>query len=114
MTAQRACPHCGAANALDLGRKCVRCKKRPPLYCFSCYTPVSSEKDTACAACGRRRWVFGDEAQLRCIAEPKAGDRIHGYMTTRAKDGKVVHEWRCLNCFAQDLLTDAFSHFPSS
>jgi hypothetical protein len=28
------------------------------------------------------------------------------------KKGEVVHEWRCMQCFAEDTFTDAFSHFP--
>jgi len=33
-------------------------------------------------------------------------------MATRMKAGKVVHQWRCMRCFAEEALTDAFNHFP--
>jgi hypothetical protein len=110
----RTCPHCGAANPLDLGSKCVRCRKRLPPYCFACYAPIGRENDTSCAQCGRRRWVAGDLADLRCNNE--AGGpvtRPHAYMFARMKAGKVMHWWRCMTCYAEeDTFTDAFAHFP--
>jgi hypothetical protein len=111
--AARTCPSCSAPNPLDLSGKCKSCKKRLPRYCFACSAPISSEKDQSCAACGHGRWVFGDEVQLLCTNEggkPRA--RPHAYMRTKMSAGKVVHEWRCLQCFAQERETDALSHFP--
>jgi len=109
---QRLCPLCQAVNPLDLSQKCVRCRKRLPLYCFSCYAPLAGDTEARCASCGQRRWVVGTFAALRCAAEAGSVIRSHRYMTTRMKAGKVVHEWRCMKCFAEDRVTDAFSHFP--
>lgn len=112
MAGRRLCPHCAAVNPPDLSQKCARCRGRLPQYCFSCFAPLASAKDAGCASCGRRRWVFGDFAELRCVAEAGSVSRSHAYMTTRMKIGKVLHEWRCMKCFAEDTVTDAFSHFP--
>src|SRR5712691_1402424 len=65
----------------------------------------------SCGTCTERRWVIGDFADLPCVAEAGVVVRPHRYMTTRMRAGKVVHQWRCLRCFAEDALTDAFSHF---
>jgi len=108
----RSCPNCGAPNPLDLSNKCKSCKKSLPTYCFACFAPVR-EKDVECAACGQPRWVFGAETELSCVNEGKEPKvRTHGFMRTFQKAGKPVHEWRCLQCFAQELLTDPFTHFP--
>ncbi len=113
MGGERTCPHCRAANPLDLAKNCVRCRKRLPLYCFSCYAPIAGDKTSSCENCGRRRWIVGDFADLPCTSETaSAVTRRHRYMETRMKAGKVVHQWRCMKCFAEDQFTDAFTHFP--
>jgi hypothetical protein len=111
--AARTCPHCGAANRLDLGTKCSACRKRLPAYCFACYAPIASDSAPACEACGQRRWIFGDHTDLPCASEAARATRSQAYMRTRMRGDKVVHEWRCMKCFGEDTLTDAFSHFPS-
>lgn len=110
--AERSCPHCQTANPLDLSRKCVKCKKRLPEYCFSCFAALA-DGATSCAACGRRRWNVYDIVELPCAQEPKSPVRKLRYMTTIAKGGKVLHEWRCLKCLTDDTHTDAFTHFPA-
>lgn len=107
---ERPCPYCRAANPLDLGAKCVKCKKRLPAYCFACYAPVGDD-DATCRACGRGRWVVGDLADLPCATE-NGTVRQHRYMTTLAKGGKVVHEWRCMKCLTDQTRSDALAHFP--
>lgn len=111
MDAQRICPHCQAANPFGVGGKCVKCKKRLPEYCFGCYAAVPDANAPACPACGRRRWVFGDLTDVACSFE-KGRRREQRYMGAVAKDGKVLHEWRCMTCFAEETHTDAFAHFP--
>jgi hypothetical protein len=108
--AERLCPTCQAANPLDLSRKCVKCKKRMPEYCFACFAALA-DGATACAACGRRRWNLYDVVELTCAAERGTPLRKMRYMTTIAKGGKVLHEWRCMTCLSDDTHTDAFSHF---
>lgn len=108
----RLCPACGAANPLDLSKKCVRCRKALPLYCFGCYEPIAGEKEARCPGCGRGRWVVGDHADMPCVAEAGHPTRSQRYMTTRVRAKKIVHEWRCMKCFAEDTLTDPFRHFP--
>src|SRR6266508_2561397 len=111
MAAERICPHCQTQNLLGVGGKCAKCKKPLPEYCFACYGAVPDENVTACPACGRHRWVFGDFAELTCAFE-KGRRRQHRYMTTLMKGGKAIHEWRCMNCFADETHTDPFAHFP--
>jgi hypothetical protein len=111
VTAERMCPHCRASNPLGVGGKCVTCKKRLPEYCFACYAAVADENATVCPACGRRRWVFGDFAELACAFE-KGRRRQHRYMTALMKGGKAMHEWRCMTCFSDETRTDASTHFP--
>lgn len=111
VTGERICPSCQAPNPLDVGAKCVRCRKRLPAYCFACYAPVPGETATSCAACGQRRWVFGDFSDLACTFE-KGRRRQHRYMATRMQNGKVVHEWRCMSCFSDETQTDPVAHFP--
>lgn len=107
----RTCPHCQAANPLDLGAKCVRCRKRMPAYCFACYAAIVDEKVSSCLSCGRRRWVVGDHADLACVAEA-SHVRNQRYMATVFTGGKVVHVWRCMKCLLDETHTDAFTHFP--
>ena len=109
---ERVCLHCGASNPLDLRERCARCRRPLPAYCFSCYAPILSDKALSCGACAERRWAIGDFADLPCVAEHGAVVRPHRYMATRMKASKVVHQWRCMRCFAEDAVTDAFSHFP--
>jgi hypothetical protein len=110
---QRTCPHCQSPNPLDLGKKCVACRKALPPYCFSCYAPLPDEKTRACASCGRPRWVFGDHAELACAVEAGGPRRQHRWMATITKGGQVLHEWRCLKCLTDETRTDAFTHFPA-
>ncbi len=109
--AERICPNCQAANPLDLSRKCVKCKKRMPEYCFGCLVALA-DGATSCASCGRRRWTLYDIVELPCAQERGTPRRKQRYMTTIVKDKKVVHEWRCLTCLTDDTHTDAFTHFP--
>lgn len=111
MSGERTCPHCQAPNPLDASAKCVRCRRPLPAYCFSCYAALPDEKAAKCAACGQRRWVFGDFTELSCTFE-KRRRRSHRYMTTLMKSGKAMHEWRCMTCFSDETRTDAFAHFP--
>jgi hypothetical protein len=108
--ADRICPNCQAANPLDLSRKCVKCKKRMPEYCFGCFAAVADEA-TSCGSCGRRRWNLYDTVELRCAQERGTPLRKHRYMATVMKDKKVQHEWRCMTCLTDDTHTDAFTHF---
>jgi len=107
---ERICPHCQATNALDLARKCAKCKKPLPAYCFYCIAPLA-DGATTCAACGRRRWNLYDIVDLACVSEAGVV-RKQRYMTTIAKGGKVQHEWRCMKCLTDETHTDAFTHFP--
>jgi hypothetical protein len=86
--------------------------RKVPLQCFACKAPISGDSVRTCAACGRQRWIFGDFDDLKCASETVATLRSHAYMRTRMQAGKVVHEWRCMKCFGEDTVTDAFSHFP--
>jgi hypothetical protein len=55
---------------------------------------------------------MGDFAQVACVAE-KGTVRQQRYMKTfMTKDGKVVHEWRCMTCLQDDTRTDALVHLP--
>jgi hypothetical protein len=108
----RNCPHCQAPNPLDLGKKCVKCRKRLPAYCFACYSAIADEKLLSCPSCGRRRWVIGDYAEIPCAGE-KSRVRNQRYMKTVFKGGKVVHEWRCMTCLLDETHTDAFTHFAN-
>ncbi len=110
----RSCPHCGAANPLDLGKKCSACRKSLPPYCFACYAPIADAGARTCEACGRQRWLFGDFADLGCASETGMVVRSHAYMRTRMRDDKVVQEWRCMKCYGEDTVTDPFTHFPDS
>lgn len=56
---------------------------------------------------------MGDFADLPCPSEAGgAATRKQRYMTTRMKARKVVHEWRCMKCYGEETITDAFAHFP--
>lgn len=112
VSGQRICPHCQAANPLDLSAKCVKCRKRLPAYCFACYAVIPDENAPTCAACGRPRWLVGAFADLPCASEGGLTRRKHRFMTTLVKGGKVLHEWRCMKCLTDETRTDAFTHFP--
>ena len=107
---ERLCPHCSAPNPLDLGAKCVKCRKRMGAYCFNCYAAVD-DAATLCAACGRGRWVVGDHADLPCTVE-NGLIRKHRYMAAVTRSGKIQNEWRCMKCLTDETRTDAFAHFP--